>query len=123
MLQGKTTLSSNGFRIDAEDSAKIADLRKQAEAFKVQGDNESAWRCQAQAARIIGRVSLERIQAGEYESDEELYFIGPPETFAQAKEDRRGVRLTLLMLEGTPIVNQIVELLTKILDGKEYGGV
>lgn len=115
-------MSSNGFRIDAEDSAILADLRKQAEAFEAQGDHENAWRCQAQAARIIGRVSLDRIETGEYESDEELFFIGPPETFAQTKESRRGVRLTLLLLEGTPVVDQIVELLTKILDGKEYDG-
>ena len=113
-------LSSNGFRLDGEDAAAVARLHEQAQRFKAKGFNEEAWKCSAMAARIIGRASLARIETGEYENDEELFFIGPPETFAQSKEGRRGIRLTMLLLEGTPVVNQVVELLSKILDGKEY---
>lgn len=114
------TFSSDaqGMRLSEEDAATIAALRHNAEVMKELGRTEDVWKCNANAARIISNSTVQALTSGEFESDEELYYIDGPKDFAQVSKGNKGIQIKLMLVAGSPLAKAVVRLLQIDMEGR-----
>lgn len=107
----------DGMYMTEEDAASVRILHEQARALQGVGLHEDAWKCNGLARSIVNRATVQALASGNVVSNEKLYYIDGPAKFAQVSEDNKGVEVTLMLLDGSPLARAVIRLLQIDQDG------
>ena len=111
MQQSLNSKTSNPFSsiLSEEDAASIAALRSRMRHCQKYGQKELAWQLSVRESEIVNRAMLKKLRTGNFDGDDEFFFIETPDEYPAEEND--GIDLQLFLVKGSPLAQKIMVLL------------
>lgn len=110
-------------RLSPEEMSSVASFKARAEALKKQENYAGARMTDMYALQVINRAAVEMIKTGDIHDDangkhEEFVYTDVSKEILSMPPDRKLFDLSLLLVYGIPLCNEILQVLEKHLEGK-----
>lgn len=99
--------------LSEEDAASIAALQAWAQIGKRSGNRKQYWEGCARASHVVNCSTLRALETGSFSENELLMFCDIPRSFEEANPGNKTVHLDLLLISGSPLAREIIEVLRK----------
>lgn len=106
---------SNPVHLSREATATLSSLKRKQERCKKLGYDDLAWDYSAEMIHAVNRSTLNSLTSGDFSSDDLLMFCETAKSYEESQENtgKKGVHLELLLIEGSPLAGEIIEILKK----------
>lgn len=93
----------------------MSSLKRKAERCERLGYADLTWDYKAAMIHAVNRSTLDLLTSGDYSSDDLMMFCETAKSYEDAQKNtgKKGVHLELLLIEGSPLANDILAVLKK----------
>lgn len=110
-----TSQSSKPVHLSREVAVTLTSLKRKRERCKKLGYDDLAWDYSAAMIHEVNRSTLQSLTSGNFSSDDLMMFCETAKSYEESQENtgKKGVHLELLLIEGSPLAGEIIEILKK----------
>lgn len=112
LLTYRSHLMSN-IHMTEENAASFAAFHTWARVLRKIGRLKEAWEQDTLALSLVNRSTLQALSSGAFESDEPLTFCELLDAYPGPTPRQKGVHLTLLLVDGSPLAREVIEVLRR----------
>jgi len=117
-FQSSNTVDPLASTLSDEDVASIATLRSRRKRCQKYGQKELAWQLSVRESEIMNRAMLKRLRAGNFNGEEEFFYIETPDEYPAEEND--GLDIQLFLIKSSSLAQKIVALLE---EDARHGGI